>query len=125
MRQQRAADRDTLAFSARQSIRASIEQCADAQKLNDVVELHRTGRRAAHAEAQVGGDGHVRKQFRVLKHQTGAALFGRQPKSRLRIDHGLAIDHDPACIGPQQSGGGQDQCRFARARGAEQRRYAG
>ena len=71
----RPPDRHALPFPARQCVRATVEQPANAKQFDHFVEPHLARRCAAHAEPQVGHDRHMRKQLRVLKYQTGTPAF--------------------------------------------------
>ena len=77
LRQKCPADRHALAFPTGQGVRTPVEQCPDPQQCHDIVKADRARRRAAQTEAQVSGDGHMREQARVLKHQAGTPTLRR------------------------------------------------
>ena len=81
-----------------------------------MVELYRPGRDAAQAETQVGGDRHVRKQPRVLKHQAHPPSFRRQPHAGIGICQHLAIDLDRQTYGADWNSGWQRQGRIDEAK---------
>ena len=122
LRQQCAADCDALTLAARQGVGPPWQQRADAQQLHHLVEPYRARRCAAHAEAQVGRDRHMREQSRVLEYQTDAASLRRQPDAGSGIGQHLAIDDDAAFVRPQQTRAGDNDGGFARTGWTEQHR---
>ena len=124
LRKQGATNRHALALTAGQRVRPARQQRADAQQFDHFVEPHRTCCNAAHAEAEIGGDRHMREQFRVLKHQTDAPSFRRQPYAGVRVGQHQTIDRDAACVGTQQTGRGGNDRGFAGPRRSEQHRHA-
>src|SRR5947209_2515922 len=120
----RADDRDALPFAPRKRVRAPLEQAADRQQLDDIVERDRAGADTAHAEPQIGGDRHVRKQPRLLKHHPDTPPLRRAPYPGPRVDQDRAVNLDPAQIRTQQAGHRGDHGRFAGSGWTERDGYA-
>ena len=120
--QQRAADRDALAFAARQLAGPALEQMADVEQLDHMRERRRIGRVAAHPAAVVEIVLHaeMRKQPAFLEHIADAAAPGRHVDARRVVEQHLVVEHDAAAVRPQQAGDHVDDARLAGARRAEQ-----
>ncbi|SVK47069.1 Uncharacterised protein [Acinetobacter baumannii] len=106
-RQQRAADRHPLFFTAGERQRQPIKQRPDAQQLDDGVELRAHAGR--HAVLQVAAHPIVREQARILKHIADTALFRRQAEARGGIHQRAAIERDAPLLQTGQAADGVDQ----------------
>lgn len=95
---------------------------ADAQHLDDGVEIDATLRRRqpVHAEGQVGPHRQMRKQPPILEHIAQPTMFGGDVEAQGRVEQHLAVDDDAARIGPGQSGHHVDDRGLARPRRPEQ-----
>ena len=103
---QRPRHADAAAFAAGEAVRLAVEQFADAQKLNGLIEAGlqvASGLRcdALHAVAQIGQDGKVREEAGLLKDVADRALVRGEPV--LIVLPGFALDHEPADGGTFQT----------------------
>jgi hypothetical protein len=89
-------------------MRATAQQCTNAEQFYHLVEVYGSGCGASKAEAQVGRNGHVWEQARILKDESHAPSLRGQPNTGCSIRERLSIDHDAALIGTQQTHGGRD-----------------
>ena len=107
LREQCAADRDTLPFAARERVWPALEQTAQAEYVDDPLasEADRlTPRHADEAIVEVLRDLQVREQPAVLEDPGDAPLLERPMQSRCRIGNQLSVDTDPAPIRAQLAG---------------------
>ena len=125
LREQRPADRDALLLAARQLGRAGASsRCADAEQLDDLVELAVAARSSAREPAaveQVLAHGQVREQPPFLEDVADAAPVLRHEDAALGVGQHVAVDDDAALLGPDQPGDDVDQRGLAGAGAAEQR----
>jgi len=78
VREQGAADRDTLLLASRQRARAALEQLAEAEQRHNVIEARCGGvlLAALAAVVDIRPHVHVREQARFLEHEADAAALG-------------------------------------------------
>ncbi len=104
-----------------------VEQAADAEQIDDGCKV---GRRAAIAREpasieQVAAHAEVGEQATFLEDVADAAAMLGHEDAAFGVDQHLAVDGDPAAIGPDQPAHDVDQGGLARARAAEQGRQSG
>ena len=105
-RRHRAGERGALLLPARKFVR--ITRAHARQPDAGEPASHLGAARAWQAKADIGGDGHMREQRAILKHQPHGPRFGRG--AMLGIGQHLAAQHDAAALHRQQSGGKAKQC---------------
>ena len=111
---QGAGDADALTLAPRQMIGLPVEQGADAQQVDDVVQVHlgRLGA-AAQAIAQVAQHAEVREKAGLLKHIADGAAMGGQPCAT--VLPGLALHAQASLRRTLQPGDTAQKGRLARA----------
>ena len=107
--------------------RSPIEQVADVEQLDHVVECRRVGFAAADPAPvfEIVSDSEVRKQPAFLENIADAAAPGRHIDLRGTVEHHFAIEFYAAAIRPQETGNHVDHAGFPRTRGPEQGCRAG
>jgi hypothetical protein len=117
---QGTGDADPLAFATREQIGFAVEQMADAQQLDGLIETDplRAGD-ALQAVAQVAHHREMGKQAGLLEHVADGPLVRWHPAGGV-LPH-LAIDGEPSLRGTLQPGNAAQQRGFTRAGVPEQR----
>src|SRR5215213_4293842 len=106
--QKRPPDRDPLLLATRQRGWPPLEQMADAEKIDDMIEARLPvpfGREPA-AEEQVLPHVEMRKETSLLEHVADPPLVLRHEKVCLRIDEHLSLHDDPAVVEPHETADG-------------------
>ena len=122
-RQKRPAQRDAAFLAARKMPGRALPEVFQGPAAPTMRAISSGAGALAHAppaEQEIGFHTHMGEQPRILEHQAGAALFRRHERSRVRIQHGAAFQHDPALVRPGQPRQRMHDAGLARAGRPEQ-----